>query len=140
LEYLPKEDRLLVRAGVGWKPGVIDNATLGADLESPAGYAYQTGNAVISNHLQEETRFRTPQLFADHGVRRAINVLIERGGEDNGSFGVLEGDSSDQVSSTKRMQISFIALRDFSALPSSGSTLMPCFKRPWTTRPCLHAR
>lgn len=36
LEYLPKEDRLLVRAGVGWKPGTIDNTTLGADLESPA--------------------------------------------------------------------------------------------------------
>lgn len=95
LEYLPKEDRLLVRAGVGWKPGTIDNKTLGADLESPAGYAYQTGNAVISNHLQEETRFRTPQLLIDHGVRRAINVLIERGGEDNGPFGVLEVDSSD---------------------------------------------
>jgi hypothetical protein len=69
LEYLPKEDRLLVRAGVGWKAGTIDNTTLGADLESPAGYAYQTGNAVISNHLQEETRFRTPKLLADHGVR-----------------------------------------------------------------------
>lgn len=95
LEYLPEENRLLVRAGVGWKPGTIDNTTLGADLDSPAGYAYQTGNAVISNHLQEETRFRTPQLLADHGVRRAINVLIGRGGEDKSPFGVLEVDSSD---------------------------------------------
>lgn len=95
LEYIPDENRLLVRAGVGWKPGVIDSTTLGADLESPAGYAYQSGNAVISNHLQAETRFRTPVLLADHGVRRAINVLIERGGENNGAFGVLEVDSSD---------------------------------------------
>jgi two-component sensor histidine kinase len=95
LEYIPDKDRLLVRAGIGWKPGVIDSTTLGADLESPAGYAYQSGNAVISNHLQAETRFRTPALLADHGVRRAINVLIERGGENNGAFGVLEVDSSD---------------------------------------------
>ena len=95
LEYIPDENRLLVRAGIGWKPGLIDSTTLGADLESPAGYAYQSGNAVISNHLQAETRFRTPALFADHGVRRAINVLIERGGENNGAFGVLEVDSSD---------------------------------------------
>jgi two-component sensor histidine kinase len=95
LEYIPDKDRLLVRAGIGWKPGVIDSTTLGTDLGSPAGYAYQSGNAVISNHLQAETRFRTPALLADHGVRRAINVLIERGGENNGAFGVLEVDSSD---------------------------------------------
>jgi two-component sensor histidine kinase len=45
--------------------------------------------------LQEETRFRTPQLLADHGIKRAINVLIEKGGERNDWFGVLEVDSSD---------------------------------------------
>jgi two-component sensor histidine kinase len=95
LEYLPDEKRLLVRAGVGWAPGTVDNISLGADIESPAGYAYHTGAAVISNHLQEETRFRTPQLLADHGVRRAINVLIERGGEGKTFFGVLEVDSPD---------------------------------------------
>jgi two-component system, sensor histidine kinase PdtaS len=95
LEYLPDEKRLLVRAGVGWAPGTIDNVSLGTDIESPAGYAYHTGQAVISNHLQAETRFRTPQLLADHGVRRAINVLIERGGEGNACFGVLEVDSPD---------------------------------------------
>jgi two-component sensor histidine kinase len=95
LEYLPDEKRLLVRAGVGWAPGTVDNVSLGADLESPAGYAYHTGEAVLSNHLQEETRFRTPQLLADHGVRRAINVLIERGGEGKTCFGVLEVDSPD---------------------------------------------
>ena len=95
LEYLPDENRLLVRSGVGWAPGATDNTSLGADVESPAGFAYHTGKAVISNHLQEETRFRTPQLLADHGVRRAINVLIERGGEGNRPFGVLEVDSPD---------------------------------------------
>ena len=93
LEYLPDENRLLVRSGVGWAPGATDNTALGADVESPAGFAYHTGKAVISNHLHEETRFRTPQLLADHGVRRAINVLIERGGEGNRPFGVLEVDS-----------------------------------------------
>jgi two-component sensor histidine kinase len=46
---------------------------------------------VISNHLAEETRFRTPQLMADHGIRRAINVLIENR---DGAFGVLEVDDT----------------------------------------------
>ena len=95
LEFLPDEKRLMVRAGVGWAPGTINIVSLGADTGSPAGYAYETGNSVISNHLEAETRFRTPQLLADHGIRRAINVLIERGAEGNQSFGVLEVDSAD---------------------------------------------
>ena len=95
LEYLPDEKRLMVRAGVGWAPGTIDNVSLAADIGSPAGFAYQTGQTVISNHLEVETRFRTPQLLADHGVRRAINGLIEKGGDGNSFFGVLEVDSVD---------------------------------------------
>lgn len=94
LEYLPHEQRLMVRAGVGWTPGTIDVVSLAADIGSPAGFAYQTGETVISNHLESEARFRTPQLLADHGVKRAINVLIEKGGDGNG-FGVLEVDSPD---------------------------------------------
>jgi two-component system, sensor histidine kinase PdtaS len=95
LEYLPEGNRLEVRAGVGWGPGTIDQVTLGADLESPAGYAYHTGQSVISNHLHEEARFRTPRLLADHGVKRAINVLIERGNDLAQNYGVLEVDSPD---------------------------------------------
>ena len=95
LEYMPDEKRLLVRAGVGWAPGTVGHVSLGIDLESPAGYAFHTAQIVISNHLQEETRFRTPKLLSEHGVRRAINVLIARGGEGHLPFGVLEVDSPD---------------------------------------------
>ena len=91
LEYRPGADTLLVRAGVGWGPDVIGKARVGADLASPAGFALKTGRPVISNHLAEETRFRTPQLMADHGIRRAINVLIENR---DGAFGVLEVDDT----------------------------------------------
>src|SRR3954453_1981949 len=48
LEYLPKEKRLMVRAGVGWNPGTIDVVGLATDVGSPAGYAFQTGATVIS--------------------------------------------------------------------------------------------
>ncbi len=91
LEYRRGADTLLVRAGVGWGPDVIGKARIGADLASPAGFALKTGRPVISNHLAEETRFRTPQLMADHGIRRAINVLIENR---DGAFGVLEVDDT----------------------------------------------
>src|SRR4051794_40380334 len=33
LEYLPSENRLLVRAGVGWNEGVVGTVSVGADLE-----------------------------------------------------------------------------------------------------------
>ncbi|NEX94653.1 histidine kinase dimerization/phosphoacceptor domain -containing protein [Caulobacter sp. 17J65-9] len=93
LEWRPAEKRFLVRAGVGWKPGVVGEATLGADLESPAGFAFHTGKPVISNHLTDETRFRTPELLREHGVKRAINVLIRSA--EASPFGVLEVDSPD---------------------------------------------
>ncbi|MCJ2135283.1 GAF domain-containing protein [Methylobacterium sp. J-026] len=91
LEYRRGADSLLVLAGVGWGPEVIGRARVGADLASPAGFALKTGRPVISNHLAAETRFRTPQLMADHGIRRAINVLIENR---DGAFGVLEVDDT----------------------------------------------
>ena len=80
MEYIPAENRLLVRAGVGWGEGVVGNATVGADLASPAGYALRTGKPVISNHLENEQRFRTPELLVEHGIRRAMNVILQGDG------------------------------------------------------------
>jgi two-component sensor histidine kinase len=90
MQFQPTEGDFLLRAGVGWKPGYVGIARAGADLDSPAGYAFQTGTPVISNHLRKETRFRTPGILAHHGVKRAVNVLLRRGEE---KFGVLEVDS-----------------------------------------------
>jgi GAF domain-containing protein len=90
LEYLPAKNRLLLRAGIGWDPGLVGVASVGADLESPSGYALKTGKPVISNHLENEERFHTSELLRNHGVRRAINVILQG---DGSPFGVLEVDS-----------------------------------------------
>jgi two-component sensor histidine kinase len=90
MEILPAENRLVVRAGVGWDKGVIGSASVGADLESPAGFALRTGKPVISNHLGNEQRFRTPELLVRHGIRRGMNVILQG---DGSPFGVLEVDS-----------------------------------------------
>jgi two-component sensor histidine kinase len=87
LEYLPAQNRLLVRAGVGWHQGIVGVATVGADLESPSGFALHTGKPVISNHLENEQRFRTPELLVEHGIRRAMNVILQG---DGAPYGVLE--------------------------------------------------
>jgi two-component sensor histidine kinase len=90
LEHLPGENRLLVRAGVGWGPGIVGKATICADLASPAGFALRTGKPVISNHLGNEERFRTPEILEEHGILRAMNVILQGDGR---PFGVLEVDS-----------------------------------------------
>jgi two-component sensor histidine kinase len=90
LEFEPQQNRFVLRAGVGWDPALIGVATVGADLESPAGFSLKTGKPVISNHLENEERFRTPELLRAHGVRRAINVILQG---DNTAYGVLEVDS-----------------------------------------------
>jgi two-component sensor histidine kinase len=99
LKYMPEENRFLVCAGVGWDADVIGSATVGADLASPAGYALRTGKPVISNHLDIEERFRTPQLLVEHGIRRAMNVILQ--GDDT-AYGVLEVDSRSEGEFVKR--------------------------------------
>ena len=90
LEYLPAVNQFLIRAGVGWDPGIVGVAKIGADLASPAGFALKTGRPVISNHLEIEERFRTPEILVRHGVHRAMNVILQGDGR---PFGVLEVDS-----------------------------------------------
>src|SRR5216683_2650435 len=90
LEYVPSEGRLLIRAGVGWDDGIVGVVSVGADLESPAGFALRTGKPVISNHLENEERFRTPDILRQHGIHRAMNVILQGDGR---PFGVLEVDS-----------------------------------------------
>ena len=82
-----------MRAGVGWNEGLIGTASVGADIASPSGFALRTGKPVISNHLDSEERFRTPDLLVAHGVRRAINVILQG---DGAPYGVLEVDSQSE--------------------------------------------
>lgn len=98
LEYLPEERSLLLRSGVGWDEGVIGHARVGADIDSPAGYALQTSRPVISNELLTEERFRVPRLLKEHGVQSAVNVIIRNQAN---VFGVLEADNRDARTFTK---------------------------------------
>jgi len=90
LRYLPDENALLLEAGIGWDADEIGTVKLSADDASPAGFSYLSGKPVLSNHLGEEHRFRTPELLARHGVKRAINVPIRSTAD---AYGVLEADS-----------------------------------------------
>jgi PAS domain S-box-containing protein len=76
LELLPNGEALLLRAGVGWQPGLVGKATVGADINSQAGYTLFAAEPVIVNDLRTETRFTGPQLLHDHQVVSGMSVII----------------------------------------------------------------
>ena len=83
---------LLVRAGVGWKPGVVGAVTLMATDETSEGHALRTGEPMVSPDIEPETRFKYPPFLIDNGVRAVANVII-LGGHWQAPFGILQVDS-----------------------------------------------
>jgi signal transduction histidine kinase len=83
---------LLVRAGVGWKDGVVGVATINAEADTSEAYALKTGEPMISPDIEKETRFRYPQFLIDNGAKAVANVIII-GGKDRPPFGILQVDS-----------------------------------------------
>ncbi|MDI3282327.1 PAS domain S-box protein [Polyangium sp. 15x6] len=87
LELLPGEQRLLLRAGVGWATSLVGHATVGTDLDSQAGFTLQSNGPVIVEDFRTEPRFRGPPLLFDHGVISGMSVTIA--GDEDRPFGVL---------------------------------------------------
>jgi len=83
---------LLVRAGVGWKPGVVGVATIKATDDTSEGLALKTGEPMISPDIATETRFTYPPFLTENGVRAVANVVII-GGKGKPPFGILQVDS-----------------------------------------------
>ena len=98
LELLPDGDALLLRAGVGWRDGLVGHATVPAASESQGGYTLLRSEPVVIEDLATETRFRAPSLLTDHGVVSGMSVVIE--GKDT-PFGVLSLHTSVQRTFTE---------------------------------------
>jgi len=81
-----------VRAGVGWKPGVVGKVTIQAGDDTSEGLALKTGEPMISPDIGKETRFTYPPFLTENGVRAVANVVII-GGKDRPPFGILQVDS-----------------------------------------------
>ena len=76
LERLPDSENLLLRAGVGWRAGVVGHTMVSAGPYSQAGYALTQAEPVIVTDLRTETRFHSPALLREHGVLSGISCLI----------------------------------------------------------------
>jgi two-component sensor histidine kinase len=89
LEYLPAEDKLLLRSGVGWKPGYVGVYRAPADVDSAIGCAFNLAEPVPVHDYEDHKRLRWPDILREHGCVSSLNVPV-RG--ESGIFGVLEVD------------------------------------------------
>jgi two-component sensor histidine kinase len=90
LELLPDGTAMLVRAGQGWKPGIVGEKRLSLE-NSPEGLTLREG-AVISPSIHREKRFHYHDFMKEHGVQAFVNVLVPLA-DKRAPFGVLEVDS-----------------------------------------------
>ncbi|MFQ5572019.1 MAG: PAS domain S-box protein, partial [Rhodothermales bacterium] len=86
LQLLPDGQTLLLRAGVGWKKGLVGQATVDTRDDSQAGHTLLSNEPVVVDDLRTETRFIGPPLLTEHEVVSGMSVII---GEKESPFGIL---------------------------------------------------
>jgi len=92
--YRPDENDLLIEAGFGWQDGVVGHVVSRADISSPQGRAFVTGEPSICNDLRTDCDFVLPPFYAEHGIISTIDVVIK--GVGDLPYGVLEIDNDVQ--------------------------------------------
>ncbi len=91
---------LLVRAGVGWPPGVVGRMTIKPVDGTSEGYVLRVGKPAISPDIKLEKRFTYPDFVVTAGIKSLASVVII-GQADSKLYGVL--------------QVGSLTLRDFTS-------------------------
>ncbi len=89
LELEPQGRTLVVRAGTGFRPGVVGATRVDAHPGSQAGYTLASASAVIVDDLRAEPRFTGAPVHFEHGVISGVTVVIGARGPGGRPFGVL---------------------------------------------------
>jgi PAS domain S-box-containing protein len=93
LELVPGDAELLLRAGTGWKAGLVGTALVSTNRDhSQAGFTLASGRPVIVEDLATETRFTGQPLLHRHGIVSGLTVPIA--GRDGRAYGVLGAHST----------------------------------------------
>ncbi|MBZ5600751.1 MAG: PAS domain S-box protein [Acidobacteriia bacterium] len=104
LELLPDGKSLLLRAGVGWKTGLVGQAIASSGTDSQAGFTLLSDQPVVVEDLRTEKRFSGPPLLHDHDVVSGMSVVIPTS---EGPYGVL-GAHTKQRRIFSRDEVSFL--------------------------------
>ncbi|MEG4862785.1 MULTISPECIES: EAL domain-containing protein [unclassified Microcoleus] len=90
LELLPSGHAFMLRAGVGWQPGLVGKATVAASARSQAGYTLLVGKATIVEDLRVETRFSELPLLHNHRAVSGVTVIVPGNRELERNWGEAE--------------------------------------------------
>ncbi|MBL0405640.1 GAF domain-containing protein [Microvirga aerilata] len=82
---------LFMRAGIGWKPGLVGKLRLPMNERSSETYSIKAGKPVVTQDISKEDRFEFPDFLKEHGAVAIVNVpIFLPGGK---PYGLLQVDS-----------------------------------------------
>jgi PAS domain S-box-containing protein len=93
LEIQGDGQSLLVRAGVGWAPGVVGQLRLPMRERSSETFAIKEGTPTITQDIRKEERFEVPEFMKEAGVIAFANVPIFVPGWK--AYGLLQVDATE---------------------------------------------
>ena len=80
-----------VKAGIGWRPGIVGKERLPFSERSSETYSLKVREPVVSRDIREEDRFEFADFLIEHGAVSLVNVpIFLPGGE---PYGLLQVDS-----------------------------------------------
>ena len=88
LELRPESRTLLLRAGVGWREGVVGRTVLPADADSHSGYVLRSTGPVVVEDLVTDARFGSAPLLSAQGVVSSLSVIVHGKARPFGILGV----------------------------------------------------
>ena len=86
LELQDEPRAFVLRAGIGWTPGLVGNVTTGAAADSQAGYTLLHEEPVLVEDISAENRFSCSDMLRNHGIVSSTTVAISTS---SGPYGVL---------------------------------------------------
>ncbi|MBP0492043.1 PAS domain S-box protein [Roseomonas indoligenes] len=92
LEIQEGGQSFLVRAGIGWDPGIVGELRLPMGEQSSESYSITAGRPVIMRDIRAEDRFSVPEFMRAAGVVASVNApILLPGGK---AFGLLQADDT----------------------------------------------
>jgi PAS domain S-box-containing protein len=96
LELLPDRQSLVLRAGEGWRTGLVGPGASGPPTtvsagrtDSEAGYAIASPWPVVVEDHASERRFAETPFMRQHGVAAGLSVVVRSAGPEGQPYGVL---------------------------------------------------
>lgn len=89
---LQEGTRMLVRAGVGWRPGIVGHEVVQADEGTFEASALRMREPIVCSDVGKQDEHKVSDFVLDHGIKAFVNVNVI-GPPDGRPYGILEVDS-----------------------------------------------